>query len=69
MGLYPYVHLPVMAKVIMQGKLFQWCTQILYCYLLSLGGNVIARRISSLSWDPSYQNYQNLMLFTSSDTK
>ena len=40
MGLYPYVHLPVMAKVIMQGKLFQWCTHILYCYVLSLGGKM-----------------------------
>ena len=27
-------------KVIMQGKLFQRCTHLLYCSVLSLGGNV-----------------------------
>ena len=29
----------------MQGKLFQRCTQFLYCSVLSLGGNVNTRRI------------------------
>ena len=30
----------VPCKVIMQGKLFQRCTHLLYCSVLSLGGNV-----------------------------
>jgi len=33
-------------KVIMQGKLFQRCTHLLYCSVLSLGGNVNIRRMS-----------------------
>ena len=33
-------------KVLMQGKLFQRCTHLLYCSLLSLGGNVNTRRMS-----------------------
>ena len=33
-------------KVIMQGKLFQRFTHLLYCSALSLGGNVNTRRIS-----------------------
>ena len=33
-------------KVIMQGKLFQRCTHLLYCSVLSLGGNVNTRRMS-----------------------
>ena len=33
------------SKVIMQGKLFQRCTHLLYCSALSLGGNVNTRRI------------------------
>jgi len=33
-------------KVIMQGKLFQKCTHLLYCSVLSLGGNVNIRRMS-----------------------
>ena len=32
-------------KVIMQGKLFQRCTHLLYCSLLSLGGNANTRRM------------------------
>ena len=32
-------------KVIMQGKLFQRCTHLLYCSVLSLGGNVNTRRM------------------------
>jgi len=32
----------------MQGKLFQWCTHLLYCSVLSLGGNVNTRRMSQL---------------------
>jgi len=33
-------------KVVMQGKLFQRCTYLLYCSVLSLGGNVYTRRMS-----------------------
>ena len=32
-------------KVIMQGKLFQRCTHILYCRVLSMGGKVNTRRM------------------------
>ena len=38
-----HIHFP---KVIMQGKLFQRCTHLLYCNVLSLGGNVNTRRMS-----------------------
>ena len=51
-------------KVIMQGNLFQRCTNFVYCSVLSLGVNVNTRRIWNLTWD-----YQNLMLLTSSVTK
>ena len=40
-----------LAKDVMQGKLFQKCTHLLYCSVLSLGGNVNTKR--SLTWDPS----------------
>ena len=33
-------------KVIMQGKLFQRCTHLVYCSVLSLGSNVNTRRMS-----------------------
>ena len=33
-------------KVLMQGKLFQRCMHLLYCSVLSLGGNVNTRRMS-----------------------
>ena len=33
-------------KVLMQEKLFQRCTNHLYCSVLSLGGNVNTRRMS-----------------------
>ena len=32
-------------KDVMQGKLFQKCTHLLYCSVLSLGGNENTRRI------------------------
>ena len=35
-------------KVIMQGKLFQRCTHLLYCSVPSLGGYVNTRRMSKL---------------------
>ena len=74
------------SKDVMQGKLFQKCTHLLYCSVLSLGGNVNTRRMSkpdmgsifyiNNQWNilvignyyVNYQNYQNLMLLTSSDT-
>ena len=75
----------VIAKVLMQGKLFQRCTHLLYCSVLSLDGNVNTRRVSkpdmgsifAHQWHilvignyyVNYQNYQNLMRLTTSDTK
>ena len=71
----------------MQGKLFQRCTHLLYCSVLSLSGNVNTRRMSQTdmgsifsiknqwnilvkgSYNVNYQNYQNSMLLSSSDTK
>ena len=76
------------SKVVIQGKLFQWCPHLLYCSVLCLGGNVNTRRLSKPDmgsifhkknqWNilvignfnyVNYQNYQDLMLLTSSDTK
>ena len=74
-------------NVIMQGKLFQRCTHLLYGSALPLGGNVNTRRMSKPDmgsivhiknqWNilgignyyVNYQNHQNLMLLTFSDTK
>ena len=70
----------------MQGKIFQKCTHLMYCSVLSLGGNVNTRRMSkpcmgSIFYIKSrwnilvignyyvYQNVQNLILLTSSDTE
>ena len=36
----------VCSKDVMQGKVFQKCTHLLYCSVLSLGGNVNTRRMS-----------------------
>ena len=62
----------------MQGKLFQSCTYLLYCSVLSLGGNVNTRRMSKpdmgsifhiknqwniLSIGNYYVNYQNYPKF------
>ena len=71
------------AKVIMQGKLFQRCTHLLYCSVLSLCGNVNTRRMlqpdmgSIFQWNQwnilvvenYYVNYQNYQIQCSSDTK
>ena len=77
----------VPSKVVMQGKLFQRCTHLLYWSVLSLGGNVNTRRMKKPDiglifhieneWNilvigkyyVNFQNYQNLMLLTPSDTK
>ena len=74
-------------KDLMQRKLFQRCTHLLYCSVLSLCGNVNTRRMSKPdmgsifhinnhwtilvkgNYYVNYQNYQNSMLVTSSDTK
>ena len=72
----------------MQGKLFQRCTHLLFCSVLSLGGNVYTRRMSQPdmgsifhikknqrnilgigNYYVNYQNYQNPMLLSLSDTK
>ena len=81
------LNLIIKCKVIMQGKLFQRCTHLLYCSVLSLGGNVNTVWIAKpdmgsifhikKQWNilvkrncyVNYQNYQNFMLLTSSDTK
>ena len=44
-GRYLYTRIDAF-KVIMQGKLFQRCTYLLYCCVLSLGGNVNTTRMS-----------------------
>jgi len=80
---YDFLH----GKDLMQGKLFQRCTHLLYCSVLPLGGNVNTRRMSkpdmgsifqiNNQWNilvignyyANYQNYQNSMLLTFSDTK
>jgi len=62
----------------MEGKLFQKYTHLLYCSVLSLGGNVNTRWMSKSdmgsifhikeiigNYYVNYQNYQNLMLLTS----
>ena len=38
--------------VIMQGKIFQRCTQFLYCSVLSFGGKVNTDGCHSLTWNP-----------------
>jgi len=76
------------AKNLMQGKLFQRCTHLWYCSVLSLGGNVNVMSVMSKpdmgsiihindQWNilvignyyVNYENHQNSMLLTSSDTK
>ena len=84
MGFIMFKHNP---RIVRQGKLFKKCTHLLYCSVLSLGGNVNTRRMSKPEmgfifhikkrWNilaignyyVNYQNFQNLMLLTSSDTK
>ena len=83
-GFIMFKHNP---RIVRQGKLFKKCTHLLYCSVLSLGGNVNTRRMSKPEmgfifhikkrWNilaignyyVNYQNFQNLMLLTSSDTK
>ena len=65
----PWVNL--YSKDVIQGKLFQGCAHLLYCSVLSLGGNVNTRLYILVigNYYVNYQNCQNLMLLTSSDTK
>ena len=46
MRVYNWLPFIVESKDVMQGKLFQKCTHLLYCSVLSLGGNVNTRRMS-----------------------
>jgi len=81
-----FVNYLYITKDLMQGKLFQMCTHLLYRSVLSLGGNVNTRWMSKPDmgsifhinkWNilvrgnyyVNYQNYQNSILLTSSDTK
>ena len=51
-------------KVIMQGKLFQRCTHLLYCSVLSLGGNLNTRRMSQPDMGSIFQmkNHWNILV-------
>jgi len=71
-----YIYQTVDIKVIMQGKLFQRCTHLLYCSVLSKPdmGSIFhiknQRNILVIgNYYMNYQNCQNLMLLTFSDTK
>ena len=77
-----FIHSRSVPRIVRQGKLFQKWTHILYFSVLSLRGNINTRRMSkpemgSIRWNilvignyyVNYQNFQNLMLLTSSDTK
>ena len=44
----------------MQGKLFQKCTHLLYCSLLSLGGNVNTKRMSKPDMGSIFHIYTQL---------
>ena len=70
----------ISAKDVMQRKLFQKCTHLLYYSVLSLGGKVNTRRIhfshkKSMKYSCrrkllcELSKLSNLMLLTSSDTK
>ena len=49
----------------MQGKLFQRCTHLLYCSILSLGGNVNTRRMLKPDMGSVFHiNYQRNILVT-----
>ena len=51
-------------KVIMQGKLFQRCTHLLYCSVLYLGGNLNTRRMSQPDMGSIFQmkNHWNILV-------
>ena len=61
-------------KNVMQKKLFQKCTHLLYCSVLSLGGNVNTRRMSKpdmgsifhIKKSMKYSGLRSLFLFTNS---
>jgi len=50
-------------RIVRQGKLFQKCTHLLYCGVLSLGGNVNTRRMSKPEMG---RTLMHLFLFTNS---
>ena len=49
-------------KVIMQGKLFQRCTHLLYCSVLSLGSNVNTTNVES--WHGIHLSHQKSMKYS-----
>ena len=55
-SIYPSIHL---RKVIMQGKLFQRCTYLLYYSVLSLED-----RCRNLTWDPSFTQKINELFWS-----
>ena len=79
-----YTETFIWSKVLMQGKLFQRCTHLLYYSVLSLDGK-IDDKTDATAWlginfhknnilgiwnyYMNFQNYQNLMLLSSSDTR
>jgi len=63
------VHKPPLGtiKVIMQGKLFQMCTHLLYCSVLSLGDNINTRRMSQPemgSWHGIHLSHKKSMKYS-----
>ena len=70
-GLYNFSFIVCINQGEMHGKLFQRCTHLFYCSVLSLGGNVNTRRMSkpdigSIFHIKKPMKYSGL---TSSDTK
>jgi len=50
-------------KVVMRGKLFQRCTHLLYCSVLSLGGNVNTRRMSKPDMGSIFHKKKSMKYF------
>jgi len=49
------------SKVIMKGKLYQRCKHLLYCSVLSLGGNVNTRWLSKSEMGSIFHKYKTSM--------
>ena len=60
-------HLLDYPKDVMQGKLFQKCTYLLYCSVLSLGGTVNTRRMSKPDMESIFhiKNQYNILVIGS----
>ena len=52
----------------MQGKLFQWCTHLLYCSVLSLCGNLNTRRMSQPDMGSIFHIKKIIEIFWSKET-